>query len=93
MAHGLATGHIDWGGRRYAFADAPFYAEKNWRVRKGVAFACESKGHALTALLLFHASRRGGAFPRKWFWAQCNAFEGEPDLAVRLPYAPYSPRA
>jgi hypothetical protein len=26
---------------------------------------------------------RGGAFPRKWFWAQCNAFEGEPDLAVR----------
>jgi hypothetical protein len=30
MSHGLATGHIDWGGRRFAFTDAPFYAEKNW---------------------------------------------------------------
>ena len=35
--------------------------------------------HALTRLRCC----RGGAFPRKWFWAQCNAFEGEPDLAVR----------
>ena len=32
MSHGLATGYIDWDGRRYAFQDAPFYAEKNWRV-------------------------------------------------------------
>ena len=31
---------------------------------------------------------RGGAFPRKWFWAQCNAFEGEPELAVRPPDSP-----
>ena len=30
MSHGLATGHIDWAGRRYDFQDAPFYAEKNW---------------------------------------------------------------
>jgi tocopherol cyclase len=32
MAHGLATGYIDWDGRRYEFRDAPFYAEKNWRA-------------------------------------------------------------
>lgn len=24
----------------------------------------------------------GGAFPQKWFWIQCNAFEQEPDLTV-----------
>ena len=30
MARGRATGHIDWGGKRYDFTDAPAYAEKNW---------------------------------------------------------------
>ncbi len=24
----------------------------------------------------------GGAFPKKWFWIQCNAFENEPDLTL-----------
>jgi tocopherol cyclase len=24
----------------------------------------------------------GGAFPQKWFWLNCNCFEGEPDLAL-----------
>ncbi|MBM0743320.1 tocopherol cyclase family protein [Phormidium sp. CLA17] len=30
MAHGLATGWMEWNGRRYEFCDAPAYAEKNW---------------------------------------------------------------
>ncbi len=30
MAHGLATGWIEWNARRYAFTDAPAYSEKNW---------------------------------------------------------------
>ncbi|NEP17157.1 MAG: tocopherol cyclase [Leptolyngbya sp. SIO4C1] len=30
MAHGLATGWIDWQGQRYEFQNAPAYAEKNW---------------------------------------------------------------
>lgn len=30
MAHGLATGWIDWHGQRYEFHQAPAYAEKNW---------------------------------------------------------------
>lgn len=30
MAHGEATGWIEWGGERYEFTDAPAYAEKNW---------------------------------------------------------------
>lgn len=54
MAHGLATGWIEWNGQRYSFTDAPAYGEKNW----------------------------GGAFPKKWFWLNCNAFEDEPDLAL-----------
>ncbi|MEH2262999.1 tocopherol cyclase family protein [Nostoc sp.] len=54
MAHGLASGKIDWNGRIYEFTNAPAYGEKNW----------------------------GGAFPQKWFWINCNCFEGEPDLAL-----------
>ncbi|MGI0488476.1 tocopherol cyclase family protein [Pantanalinema rosaneae CENA516] len=54
MAHGLASGWIEWNGDRYQFDRAPAYAEKNW----------------------------GGAFPQKWFWLNCNAFDQEPDLAL-----------
>lgn len=54
MAHGLATGWVDWNGKRYEFTDAPAYSEKNW----------------------------GHAFPKKWFWLNCNSFEGESDLAL-----------
>jgi tocopherol cyclase len=54
MAHGLATGWINWNGKIYNFVNAPAYSEKNW----------------------------GGAFPTKWFWMNCNAFNQEPDLAL-----------
>ena len=54
MAHGLATGWVEWQGKRYEFTSAPAYGEKNW----------------------------GGAFPQKWFWLNCNYFDGEPDLAL-----------
>ncbi len=30
MAHGLATGWIEWNGQRYDFTNAPAYGEKNW---------------------------------------------------------------
>jgi tocopherol cyclase len=30
MAHGLATGTIDWHGQIYQFKNAPAYSEKNW---------------------------------------------------------------
>ncbi len=30
MAHGLATGWVEWQGDRYEFTDAPAYSEKNW---------------------------------------------------------------
>ncbi len=54
MAHGLATGWIDWNGNRYEFTDAPAYSEKNW----------------------------GHAFPKQWFWLNCNSFDDESDLAL-----------
>ncbi|MDF5727392.1 MAG: tocopherol cyclase family protein [Rhizonema sp. PD38] len=54
MAHGLATGWIDWNGKLYEFTKAAAYGEKNW----------------------------GGSFPKRWFWVNCNSFEGEPDLAI-----------
>lgn len=54
MAHGLASGWIEWKGKRYELSQAPAYSEKNW----------------------------GGAFPQKWFWIQCNCFEGQADLSL-----------
>jgi tocopherol cyclase len=30
MAHGLATGWIEWRGEHYNFTNAPAYSEKNW---------------------------------------------------------------
>lgn len=30
MSHGLASGHLQWGDKRYEFKDAPSYGEKNW---------------------------------------------------------------
>ena len=30
MAHGYASGWIEWKGQRYEFDRAPFYSEKNW---------------------------------------------------------------
>ncbi len=30
VAHGFATGWIEWNGTRYIFHHSPFYAEKNW---------------------------------------------------------------
>jgi tocopherol cyclase len=30
MSHGLASGWVEWRGRRFEFEQAPAYAEKNW---------------------------------------------------------------
>uniref|UniRef100_A0A061SAE0 Tocopherol cyclase n=1 Tax=Tetraselmis sp. GSL018 TaxID=582737 RepID=A0A061SAE0_9CHLO len=54
MAHGEATGWLEWGDERYEFESAPAYSEKNW----------------------------GGGFPKRWFWVQCNSFDGQPGLSL-----------
>lgn len=54
LADARASGQIMWNGKVYHFAQAPFYAEKNW----------------------------GAALPPKWFWTQCNSFDGYNQLSV-----------
>jgi len=54
MAHGEATGWLQWGDKRYEFQAAPAYSEKNW----------------------------GGGFPKRWFWIQCNTFDGHPGTSL-----------
>lgn len=56
MAHGLATGWIEWQGTLYQFTDAPAYSEKNWGSsfpQKWFWLNCNSFSHqpdlALTA--------------------------------------------
>ncbi len=69
MAHGLATGYIDWNGKIYEFNDALAYSEKNW----GYSFPqqwfwinCNSfnneKNLALTAV--------GGKRKVLWWWEE-----------------------
>ncbi len=57
MAHGLATGWLEWQGRKYDFTDAPAYCEKNWGTsfpKKWFWINCNSFTHeynlALTAV-------------------------------------------
>lgn len=56
MAHGLASGSIQWQGNIYKFNHAPAYSEKNW----------------------------GRAFPKKWFWLQCNSFSNCQGLSLTV---------
>ena len=56
MAHGLATGWIEWAEKIYHFTDAPAYSEKNWGTsfpQKWFWLNCNSFNHqsdlALTA--------------------------------------------
>ena len=60
MAHGRATGWINWGGERFEFEGAPCYSEKNW----------------------------GGGFPDKWFWVQCDSFDGDAGAGLTCVGAP-----
>eukprot|EP00195_Chlamydomonas_chlamydogama_P014697 CAMPEP_0202899352 /NCGR_PEP_ID=MMETSP1392-20130828/7616_1 /ASSEMBLY_ACC=CAM_ASM_000868 /TAXON_ID=225041 /ORGANISM="Chlamydomonas chlamydogama, Strain SAG 11-48b" /LENGTH=470 /DNA_ID=CAMNT_0049585515 /DNA_START=249 /DNA_END=1661 /DNA_ORIENTATION=+ len=61
MSHGLASGWIEWGGKRYEFKDAPTYAEKNWGggfPSKWHWVQCNSfEGHPGTSLTAVGARR------------------------------------
>lgn len=74
MAHGLATGWVEWQGERFNFEDAPAYAEKNW----GGAFpnkwfwvqANSFEGHPGTALVV------GGGLRGVLWWDESVAMVG-----------------
>jgi len=42
----------------------------------------EGDRHSFTHAPTYAEKNWGGAFPDKWFWVQCNAFDAEPDLSV-----------
>ena len=54
------------------------------RIGVGVMTAVPSKVilFFLTPLVPRHQSVLGGAFPTKWYWAQCNSFDDHDDLAL-----------
>jgi tocopherol cyclase len=62
MAHGLATGWIDWNGERYEFTKAPAYSEKNWGrafPQKWFWLNCNSFDHEPDLALTAGGGRRG----------------------------------
>jgi tocopherol cyclase len=66
MAHGRASGWMQWGGKRYEFAGAPAYAEKNWCAASassglaGLAACLAAWPRALWALMARRLSGEGG---------------------------------
>ena len=74
MAHGRAAGWIEWNDRRYEFANAPAYAEKNWGrsfPRKWFWLNCngfdDEADLALTA---------GGGIRKVLWWSEAVAMVG-----------------
>ncbi len=62
MAHGLASGWIDWNGKRYEFNNAPAYGEKNWGCsfpQKWFWFNCNSFSDEPDLALTAGGGRRG----------------------------------
>lgn len=62
MAHGLATGWIEWNHKRYEFTNAPAYAEKNWGgafPQKWFWLNCNCFDHQPDLALTAGGGRRG----------------------------------
>ena len=71
MAHGLATGWIEWRMPKPETASA-----------QGSELDSELIRYTFENAPAYAEKNWGGAFPAKWFWMQCNAFESEPSLSV-----------
>ena len=78
MANDRASGTLNWNGTMYEFQDAPFYGEKNWG-KYMILVVCYFD--PLFSQICLTDINSGGAFPTKWYWAQCNSFDNHPDLA------------
>ncbi|MBT9311688.1 tocopherol cyclase family protein [Leptothoe kymatousa] len=81
MAHGLATGWFEWAPRDIARQAAADLGSPN-PTNIGGCGAGLPRRFEFTQVPAYAEKNWGGAFPKKWFWIQCNAFEHEPDLSI-----------
>ncbi len=61
--------------------------EPGWQILMAHGKACgwidwNGKIYEFTNAPAYGEKNWGGAFPQKWFWLNCNSFDGEPDLAL-----------
>ena len=88
LAHGLATGWIEWRSKHYQFKDAPAYSEKNWGSsfpQKWFWLNCNSFKHqpdlALTA---------GGGIRQVLWWEEEVAMVGIHHRGKFYEFAPWN---
>jgi len=67
MAHGWATGWIEWAGEGAIAQSSTHHSPTRYTFERAPAYA---------------EKNWGGAFPSKWFWLQCNAFDDAPGLSI-----------
>lgn len=72
MADGRATGSITWQNTTYHFTNAPFYVSNS--IGRGINGNSWSRKQA--------EKNWGAALPSKWYWTQCNSFDGYPQLSI-----------
>ncbi len=80
MAHGLASGWIDWNGQRYEFTNAPAYGEKNWGrsfPQKWFWFNCNSFTDEPDLALTAGGGRRGVLWWMESVALICLHYRGE----------------
>jgi tocopherol cyclase len=61
--------------------------EPGWQILMAHGWATgwvhwRGQRYEFTQVPAYSEKNWGGAFPEKWFWLNCNCFEGEPDLAL-----------
>ena len=63
------------------------WLEPGWQVLMAHGLATgwaewQDQRYEFTAAPVYAEKNWGGAFPERWFWIQCNAFDGSTDLAL-----------
>lgn len=87
-----------WGNPRYPQSTAGWLSqfqifEPGWQILMAHGLATgwfewlNAAGHSIQRfdferVPTYAEKNWGGAFPQKWFWIQCNAFDQEPDLTL-----------
>ncbi len=61
--------------------------EPGWQVMMAHGYATgwadwQERRYTFTRVPVYAEKNWGGAFPERWWWIQCNAFQAEPDLTL-----------